>query len=191
MNKEKFIFQYVNEYGPLTDKAKSGLLFLLTKLENDNTIADVRHVAYMLATVKHECGNEWQAIKEYSRGKGSKYGKPAGPYNQIYYGRGYVQLTWLDNYKAMSAVVAKDLVQFPDLMLEGNNAYTVMSFGMRKGSFTGVGLSKYINAKKCDYRNARRIINGLDCADKIAGYATKIEIMLINSVLDNEFKQAA
>ena len=39
------------------------------------------------------------------------------------------------------------------------------------GWFSGVGLGRYINAKTADWKNARRIINGLDCADKIAGYA--------------------
>ncbi len=37
-----------------------------------------------------------QPIEEYGRGKGRKYGAPAGPYGKIYFGRGYVQLTWLE-----------------------------------------------------------------------------------------------
>jgi hypothetical protein len=62
-------------------------------------------------------------------------------------------------------------------------AYKIMSLGMRQGSFTGVGLSKYINADKCDYVNARRIINGTDKAQTIAGYATKFESILRASVV--------
>ena len=36
---------------------------------------------------------------------------------------------------------------------------------------------------KTDYVNARRIINGTDVADRIAGYATKLEAMLRQSVV--------
>jgi len=40
-------------------------------------------------------------------------------------------------------------------------AYAIMSYGMRHGSFTGKKPSNYILDKVCDYKNARRIINGL------------------------------
>ena len=46
---------------------------------------------------------------------------------------------------------------------------------MHKGLFTGKKLSDYINATKTDYLNARRIINGVDRADDIKGYAEKLE----------------
>jgi hypothetical protein len=49
---------------------------------------------------------------------------------------------------------------------------------MRAGAFTGKKLSDYISASKCDYTNARRIINGVDRADLIAGYAAKFERIL-------------
>jgi hypothetical protein len=49
---------------------------------------------------------------------------------------------------------------------------------MRRGLFTGVKLATFINAEKCDYVNARKIINGLDKAELIAGYAEKIEAIL-------------
>jgi hypothetical protein len=42
---------------------------------------------------------------------------------------------------------------------------------MERGLFTGKKLSDYFNDKKTDWRNARRIINGLDKADTIARYA--------------------
>jgi putative chitinase len=53
-----------------------------------------------------------------------------------------------------------------------------MSYGMRNGSFTGKKLSDYINQNKCDYSNARRIINGVDRQALIAGYANNIEMLL-------------
>ena len=57
-------------------------------------------------------------------------------------------------------------------------AYPIMSVGMRKGLFTGKKLGDYIGSSGCDYRNARRIINGVDQAARIAEYATTIEAVL-------------
>ena len=189
IDKDKFLFQYINEYGTLNDSRKQGLAFLLLALEADTSVKYVRWAAYMLATVKHECGGEWQPIREYSRGKGYKYGKVDPVTKQIYYGRGYVQLTWKYNYESMGKVCKADLVNQPDLVLNHATAYRIMSHGMRNGSFTGAALSKFIHEKKCDYINARKIINGLDCAVKIAEYAVTIERMLRNCVYDEtEFK---
>jgi hypothetical protein len=49
---------------------------------------------------------------------------------------------------------------------------------MRRGLFTGKKLGDYIGPGRCDYRNARRIINGVDQAARIAQYATTIEDIL-------------
>jgi hypothetical protein len=49
---------------------------------------------------------------------------------------------------------------------------------MRKGLFTGKKLGDYISASGCDYKNARRIINGVDQAALIAQYAGTIEGIL-------------
>jgi hypothetical protein len=57
-----------------------------------------------------------------------------------------------------------------------------MSHGMRHGTFTGKKLADYINATGCDYRNARRIINGVDQAALIAGYATALEGILTQAI---------
>ena len=184
-DKEKFLFLYQNEYKPLNDSQKAGLLAILEQIENDTHVTDIRWAAYMLATVKRECGGEWQPIGEYDKGKGRKYGVPAGPYGHIYYGRGLTQNTWLDNYRMLTEAWNKahpdrpvDFVKDPDLLLQIEYSYWAMSYAMRNGAYTGVGLKKYINAEKCDYLNSRRIINGTDCADMIAGYATTIEKLL-------------
>ena len=178
IDKDKFLFLYQNEYGTLNDNQRGGLLDLLGFIEADSDITDIRWNAYELATVKHECAGTWQPIAEYGKGKGRTYGEPDKKTGLVYYGRGYVQLTWADNYKTMGTFTGADLYQNPDLAMQPDIAYRIMSVGMRKGLFTGVGLSKYINVDKCDYVNARRIINGTDCAEKIAGYATTIEGML-------------
>ena len=61
-----------------------------------------------------------------------------------------------------------------------------MSYGMRNGSFTGKKLGDYINDAGCDYRNARKIINALDQADRIKGYADKLEQCFADSRLTEE-----
>jgi hypothetical protein len=71
-----------------------------------------------------------------------------------------------------------DLVQDPEQALRPAIAYQIMSVGMRKGLFTGKKLGDYISASGCDYKNARRIINGVDQAALIAQYAGTIEGIL-------------
>jgi len=50
---------------------------------------------------------------------------------------------------------------------------------MMRGLFTGKKLNDYFNANTCDWLNARRIINGTDHAELIAGYAQKFYNALI------------
>jgi putative chitinase len=175
---EKFLFEYQGPNGALNDHQRGGLIDLLSLLNADSLVTDIRHQAYMLATVRHECAGRWLPIAEFGQGKGLKYGTPDPGTGHIYYGRGYVQLTWAANYRAMGIALGANLYDNPDLAMQPDIAYQIMSRGMRKGTFTGVGLSHYINDQQCDYRLARKIINGLDCADKIAGYAQELENIL-------------
>jgi predicted chitinase len=87
---------------------------------------------------------------------------------QVYYGRGYVQLTWAVNYAKMAALTGCDLVGHPELALDPKIAALIMFEGMRGGLFTGVGLPKFFNDRDDWPVNARRIINGTDHAEDIA-----------------------
>jgi putative chitinase len=179
IDKDKFIFMYEQEeFKTLNDAQRAGLLDLLGFMSADSEINNYQWLAYMLATTFHECAGTWHPIAEYGKGKGKPYGEPDKLTGQTYYGRGYVQLTWKDNYLTLGKLLDVDLVNNPDLAMQPNIAYGIMSWGMRKGLFTGVGLPKYINDSGCDYARARKIINGIDCADKIAGYAIKFESIL-------------
>ena len=187
---KKFFDSYRAAYGSLNQSQVDGIESLLTCIENDPNITDVRWAAYMLATTKHECADRWQPIEEYGKGKGRSYGNPVSvvgsdgkTYNNVYYGRGYVQLTWKDNYDKMgkNLNLNDQLLINPALALDPPTAYEIMSYGMRKGSFTGKKLGDYINDKTCDYKNARRIINGTDQWEKIQGYAQKLESFLNDS----------
>ena len=136
---------------------------------------DDRWTAYVLATAYHETAQTMQPIAEYGKGKGQPYGVPDGPYGQVYYGRGFVQLTWYDNYQKQDDKLNLNgqLVKVADTALDLQIATDILFGGMRDGDFTGVGLAKYLNDAQTDYYNARKIVNGLDQASTIQGYAVK------------------
>lgn len=127
---------------------------------------DIRWLAYMLATAKHETAHTMKPIEEYGKGQGRPYGVAVN--GHAYYGRGYVQLTWAVNYARMAALTGVDLVNHPELALEPRLAALIMFEGMKDGLFTGVGLPRYFNGTADDPVNARRIINGTDRAEEIA-----------------------
>lgn len=146
-------------------------------------LQDLRHLAYMLATAYHETGATMQAIEEWGKGIGRDYGKKLKmsrqPYtapDQLYYGRGLVQLTWFENYEKMSHLLKIDLVNNPGLALKIDIAVKIMFEGMLKaesnfGDFTGKCLEQFFNGNTEDWLNARKIINGLDKAELIKIYA--------------------
>jgi hypothetical protein len=152
----------------------NGCETLLGEAEKDGT--PLRFLAYILATAYHETACTMQPVREIGKGKGRPYGKPVN--GKIYYGRGYVQLTWLENYQRAAKELAVDLVRYPDDALEPDIAAAILFRGMTEGWFTGKKLSDYINLDKTDYFNARRIVNGTDRAQKIAGYAKAFETAL-------------
>lgn len=133
--------------------------------------------AYVLATAYHEAYNPSVAnsritpIKEFG---GESYLKSKRYYP--YFGRGFVQLTWKENYQKQSKRLGIDLVDNPDLALTVWVASDILVHGMVHGSFTGKKLSDYISGTKADFRSARRIINSIDKQDLIAGYATRFQL---------------
>ena len=153
----------------------------------------------MLATVKHECGDTWQPIIErgprsyfdqYETGtaKGARLGNTHAGDGYRYRGRGYVQITGRGNYVRLTSALAlgadANLEHDPDHTLRPAIAYGIMSVGMRKGLFTGKKLSDYISRSSgCDYKQARRIINGQDRAALIADYAATLEDILRASIM--------
>jgi putative chitinase len=197
-NHTTFFNGYKEIYGKLGQSQVSGLDNLVGYIELDSDVTDVRWAAYMLATVKHECADTFQPITErgaksyfnkYDAGTalGKRLGNTVAGDGYLYRGRGYVQITGRANYQKMSSALGlsgeDDLILFPDHALHPDVAYRIMSYGMRAGSFTGKKLSDYINATKCDYTNARRIINALDQAAKIKDYAVNFESVLKNSLI--------
>jgi len=68
-----------------------------------------------------------------------------------------------------------DLINNPQLALESKLAVKILVYGSEAGAFTSLKLEDFINSKKKDYYNARKIINGLDKVTKIENYAIAFE----------------
>jgi len=171
--------------GALKASQVAGLSGILDVWEASFAKSDDRWLAYMLATAHHETDRTMQPIHEYGGAAyfkkmydiegnrptlAAKMGNTTPGDGVLYCGRGFVQLTWKTNYKAMSAVTGVDLVKFPDRAMEIPVATRVMFHGMINGTFTGKRLAGYFNKTTEDWINARKIINGLDKANLIAGY---------------------
>ena len=138
--------------------------------------------AYILATIRHECGapmaprNEmlddpntpkdetpWvdESKLRYLKGMDVDYSYHPNT-GFIYFGRGYVQLTWYSLYKLFGRVTGLDLVNNPDLLLVPEHAWTVLEIGMFRGLYTGYKMDQFFYEKMSDYYNARKIINPQD-----------------------------
>lgn len=129
--------------------------------------------AYVLGTVFHETARTMQPIEEFGRGRGKKYGV-VDESGQAPFGRGFVQLTWRKNYLRADAELGLDgaLASDYSLALRPDIAGAIAVRGMLEGWFTGKKLGEYIKPASNDFVNARKVINGLDCAEAIAVYAT-------------------
>ncbi len=214
-----FTALYQKQYNILNSKNKNGLKYILDTAKKDADITSISELAYMLATTKHETAHTFRGISEYGRGKGKLYGKEitvthtdtlkkVSTYNNKYYGRGYVQVTWGFNYQRVDEKLGngiypnknktkptdynkgftitnpdKSIYLHPDKALEKENAYVAMVYGMQKGIFTGLRIDRYINDLKIDYYNARKVINSTDKAKQISDYAESFEIFLLASTL--------
>lgn len=182
-------------FGKLSESQVSAFNHIVSAMDADKSISYPQG-AYILATIWHETATTMQPIAEYGKGKGRIYGTwyknskgelysfkdgskttayLSDDYPHLYYGRGYVQLTWWVNYDKASNKLGYDYTQNPDLVMKKEHATNILLLGMKDGWFTGRKLSDYINQSKKDYLNARRIINGMDKASLIAGYAETFE----------------
>lgn len=162
--------------GSMTQSQVDGQIFLLSYWE-DHPFEDLRWFAYMLATTYHETAATMQPIEEYGKGQGRPYGVPDPETGQTYYGRGYVQLTWRDNYHRATQKLGfssgpNDLEWHAAKALDARIAVQILFRGMMEGWFTGKKLPDYFNDTKDDPVNARAIINAdvSTMGKTVAGY---------------------
>jgi hypothetical protein len=174
-----------NIFGVLTQAQVNSIEAILDECAN---IDDARMVAYILGTTYHETARRMLPITELGKGRNMKYGKKikqnGEPYDypyKIYYGRGFVQLTWYDNYEKMGKILNIPLLEQPELALIPEISAKIMVEGMTRGLFTGRKLSDYFNQEKEDWINARRIVNGLDKAEQVATYSKRFLKCIISS----------
>lgn len=92
-----------------------------------------------------------------------------------WYGRGYVQITWQENYRNAGAKLGIDLTTDPDAVMRPEIATSILVRGMMEGWFTGKPLTKYVNDEQVDFHEARRVVNGVDKAREIAGIAEEYD----------------
>jgi putative chitinase len=173
INREKFYAQVRKDFGKLKQSQVDGFENIIFNWEFDRPSDDIRHLAYMLATTWHETARTMQPVTEYGSAKYLR-SKKYWPY----IGRGYVQLTWAENYKKMGKLLELPLYEKPELALVPDHACEIMFEGMLtrksfKGDFTGLALENFFNKTKDDPIGARKIINGTDKAKLIAGYHYK------------------
>lgn len=147
---------------------------LLDRLLADERLTDPRWIAYIMATVKHETNGTFEPVEE------AYWLSDAWRQANLRYwpahGRGFVQITWPTNYEKMShRLNMPDLARDYDLALDWDVAYEILVVGMLEGLFTGRDLDDFINEQYCDYYRARKIVNGMDKAALIAGYAAEYE----------------
>ncbi|CDM67183.1 RHS repeat-associated core domain-containing protein [Pyrinomonas methylaliphatogenes] len=131
-------------------------------------------IAYVLATAQHET-DQGRTLTEYASGRAYEGRKDLGNTQPgdgpRYKGRGYVQLTGRRNYQFYSDLLGVDLIDNPELAADPQIAAFITIHGMMNGVFTGIKLSRYVNDRRTDFVNARRVVNGLDRARLIARYA--------------------
>ena len=148
--------------------------------------------AYALATAWHECrlrpihemgGKAY--LSKYDTGKLAKAlgNTPEADGDGVKYaGRGLVQLTGARNYRTAGKRLGIDLLGNPDLALQPDVAARILIWGMGTGAFTGKALADYLPGwlgTREQFKQARRIINGTDKADMIAGHAMRFQEALL------------
>lgn len=136
----------------------------------------IPQTAYILATAKWETAHTMKPVREAYwlsedwRKKNLRY--------YPWYGRGYVQITWKENYRNAGKRLGLDLTSDPDSVMQPEVAAEILVRGMMEGWFTGLALPKYVGEGRKDYHEARRVVNGTDKAKDIAEIAREYESVL-------------
>lgn len=160
-------------HGVMTQQQVDGMDAILEAWEENPRSDNLRWLAYPLATTAHETGFTMWPIEEYGKGSGMSYGKPDPQTGQTYYGRGFVQLTWRDNYARADEELGYGRTKadmdscewHAENALNLDTASEVMFQGMVEGWFRSDDngrqtLERYFNDATDNPYGAREIING-------------------------------
>lgn len=147
-------------------------------------------LAYILATTYHETARTMQPIverggrnyfKKYDTGRLARNlgNTPEADGDGFKFrGRGFVQITGFENYKRASEKLNIDFISNPEQALDLNVATVILVRGCMEGWFTGKSIPAYITDRRADYIHARKVVNRMDKARLIAGYAEEFELAL-------------
>ena len=164
---------------PLSDSMKPGIGSIFDAWEKSGDSSKER-LAYVLATARREsmetfkpvreaprCGSEEcreRVIGEMLRKRAEASGRaPRSNYaaadakGNRYYGRGFIQITTLDSYRAAAKRTGLPLVESPDTALDANVAALLLVRGMLEGWHgSRKPLSFYLNERKLDWIETRQ-----------------------------------
>ena len=156
-------------HGGMTQQQVDGMSAILSAWEENPRSDNLRWLSYPLATTAHETGFTMWPIEEYGKGSGMEYGKKDPETGQTYYGRGYVQTTWRDNYARADSELGltgdRSCEWHAENQLDPEIAAETMFQGMVEGWFRSDSkgrqtLERYFNDTVDDSYGAREIING-------------------------------
>lgn len=179
--------------GKISQAQVNGINAIVASWNRLGKTDDKRQLAYVLATAFHETAGRLQPVREtlaasddqaiarldhaFQAGRLPQVSKPywrKDADGKSWLGRGFVQLTFKRNYQAMSDALGVDLITDPARAMELAVSADILVVGMRDGLFSGRKLGDYFQGERTDWQNARRIVNGLDRTEVVAGHAKAI-----------------
>ena len=182
VNRKKFFDNFPKnslDNKPLTDSRQQGFNAIFDAWDKRGAGLDVGGLAYAFATAWHETGAQMQPVREgfaktdagavaavtaFCQKKGIANYAARQANGNSYYGRGYVQLTFADNYKKMGNTLGFGSALFdgPDKVLNPETGADILVAGMIGGLFRPAKgpIIKYFTANTHNWFDAREMING-------------------------------
>lgn len=191
INRDKFFEGYKVTFGNLNQSQVDGLTEMLTGFDESTNFDLANQYAGMLSQTARETnwtfqpriegyyikGNRKKALYNFYRRNNPYALKTIFPYgwdsDLTYEGRGRTQTTHLGNYIKISEKLGIDCVNNPDLLLDGKTDMKILDYCYATGLWTGKRLKDYLNSEITDYKNMRRVVNGLDHWREIQSDAEK------------------
>jgi len=210
INLDKFKVKFINKFCGSNKESLSckknwkNFSELVASIKLDPRVKNINIAAFMMTTASVEtacvnfapavegCGKldpekmEREQLLLPKEKRGAKYWIKDDNTKNAYYGRGWVQFTWKENYQKAAEILKKDFVKNPDLALEPKNAYEILYLALTEGWLeyyrgptpsvalkTKIKIVDFIDETGgFDYLQARAIINAncvVDCKRLVNG----------------------
>lgn len=207
-NRAIFFKCFREKFGQLSAEKVQAIEHLLIGFETyDGWWDNIDQIGNAMAQTALETAHSFQpCVEAYYLGDPNKPGFYQGNTERVarvqrsfrYYpdfGRGYIQLTWAENYHDQDMYVRKyfpervtdfehrtgqtfSLIKHPEQALDPWISFCILTVGMHKGTFRGGhSLDRYINSRMVDHFNARDIING-DKNYRMKGSGVKVGVAM-------------